>query len=280
MNRNMLSTLSKFLFALFLFSIADTVLYMALDARGPIRALPDSRLYVVGETTPPFEGAPVIPEETDDPGKEAKRLAIINKALSYASDSRNLRLEFHNLKGKMWQGLLIVPPDTPPGAHVITISRTGAPSIPTVDAASEAPSPLMIRVFANSRDYHANFWSLTERYLGIGPWWITLAVIPLAAAMLYLVYREGDLEDERLRREGFGPIYKLAKRKGGWDIIFGLGSRQGVAEGEILSVVDLEGDEVAELVAANVGPDAAKAFLATDRRLRQDYLVTRKRIPS
>ncbi len=280
MNKTALSTISKVLFALFLFSIADTILYMALDARGPIRALPDSRLYVVGETTQPFEGAPVIPEESDDPEKAAERLRIINEALTYSSDIKDLRLEFHTLKGKMWQGLLIVPQDAPPGAYVITVSRAGAPLIPPVDAVIEEPAPLTVKVFANARQYHADFWSLTERYLGVGPWWITIAIIPMAAVILYLVYREGDREDERLRRKGFGPIYKLAKRKGGWDIIFGLGSRQGVAEGEVLSVVDLEGYEVAELVAANVGPDAAKAFLTTDRRLRQDYLVTRKRIPS
>jgi len=276
MNGKLLSALSKILFVLFLFSIGDTILYMALDSRGAIRTLPGSKVYVVGETAPDIGGGKPLPEDSDDPEKAAERRKVINENLTYSTDTEGIRLDFHTLKGKMWQGELTVDKSVKPGAHLIRVERAGESLAGPGLASSEQPAPLEIKVFANSREYHDDFWSLTERYLGAGPWWITIAIIPMAAVILFLVYREGDREDERLRRKGLGPIYKLAKRKGGWDIIFGLGLRQGVAEGERMSIVDRDGREVVEIVAANVGPDAAKAFVATDRRLQPDYLVMRK----
>ncbi len=276
MNGKYLSFLSKTLFILFLFSIGDTILYMALDSRGAIRALPGSRVYVVGETAPDIGGGKPLPEDSDDPEKAALRKKALNENLTYSADTDKIHLEFNTLKGKMWQGELTIDQDVPPGVHLIRVERAGSQLAGPGVTTSEQPAPLEVKVFANNREYHGDFWSLTERYLGIGPWWITIGIIPLAAVILVLVYREGDREDERLRRKGFGPIYKLAKRKGGWDIIFGLGLRQGVSEGERMSVVDRDGREVVEIVAANVGPDAAKAFVATDRRLHPEYLVTRK----
>ena len=76
------------------------------------------------------------------------------------------------------------------------------------------------------------------------------------------------------------PIYKLARRKDHWELVFGLGSEDGIGEGSILEVRDVKGRLVGTVTPTRVTRETAEARLALDADISPYHLVAKPRIPS
>lgn len=271
--RLLLPRLSLVLFAVFLAGLADIGLYLAFDDRDDmVRSLPGERHEVVGKLPAPVANVNILPR-SNDAAQEATRIALLNDTvLSQRGDVPGLSVHFLELRGRVWRGELTVAEGTPPGRHTLSVfprERLG----PAGDHGGA--SPVAVEVFASPRELRHSFTSLTERLFGFGPWWLVTAVLPLAGLLLYAAFRQSARDDAALQAKGFGPIYKLAKARDHWDMLFGLGRDHGVREGETLVLVDSRGRPVGRIVARRVGPDTAQARFGLDMPVSPSHLVSK-----
>lgn len=271
--RNVLSRLSVLLFLLFLAGIVDIILYLAFDAHSDVlRTLPGQQHEVVGKLPEAVSNIYAMPR-TDDSTKETQRIALLNdKVLAFHTETAGLTLHFQELRGRVWRGELHVGPQTPPGRHTVTVS-TKETLHPL--ATGEEASTVLVDTFADAAALRQSYVSLSERFLGIGPWWLVTAILPLAGLLLLHGYRRAGEEEARLRARGLGPIYKLARGKDHWDILFGLGSIHGVQEGETLALLNAKLHRVGTILATRVGRESTEARLGLDADISPFHVVTR-----
>lgn len=273
----LLPKISVFLFVLFLAGILDIALYLAFDARGDLlRSLPGQSHEVVGKLPESVQNINLLPRDRDD-DKEAERIQLLNdKVLASRADVPGLSIHFLELRGRVWRGELYVAADTPPGRHTVQVypRENLAPANP-----KDEPSLVQVQVFATPAALRASHTSLSERFLGVGPWWVVMAVIPLAGLLLAYTFRQGGAHEAALRAKGLAPIYKLARNKDHWELIFGLGSDDGVREGEVLELRDSRERLVGTVTAARVKGATAEARLSLDADVSPFHLVGKAPAP-
>lgn len=197
---------------------------------------------------------------------------LLNDYLRYIASSPEIQIEFLELQGSLWRGVVRAPRFTPGGEITFQAYAKGQPP-------GEKTPHSILRVFDSEERLRADQPSLVLRYLGVEPWWVLAGSLPLAVLFGFLVFRaQGDEEDELIAR-GVAPIYKLAKRKEGWEILFGLGARQGVRVGDELCVLAPDGRAVGALKATKVGPNSSHATLDLAMEIGPDYFVARPDSP-
>lgn len=267
----LLSRLSVALFILFLAAICDIALYLIFDARGDIlRSLPGQTHEVVGKLPESVANVNLMPRDRDE-GKEAERIALLNdKVLTYDADVPQISLHFLELRGRVWRGELAIPEGTPPGRHTV---RVFPKEILSPAQAKEDPSQVLVDVFATPAALRASHTSFAERFLGFGPWWVVMGIVPLAGALLVWTFRRGSANEARLRARGLAPIYKLARDKDHWDVVFGLGSDHGVHEGDDLELRDSRERLVGTVTALRVKRESAEARVGLDADISPFHLV-------
>lgn len=269
----LLSRLSILLLAIFLVGVADIVLYLVFDARGDmLRVVPDTRNEVVGKLSESVHNINILPR-ADDASREAERIELLNtKVLAQHADTAGLDIHFLELRGRIWRGELTVGPDTPLGPHKVTVFPREALGS---DAPPEEPSVVLVTVYPDAAAIRQSHVSLCERYLGFGPWWLVTAVAILACVVLWRQFLLSGEADAKLQASGLGPIYKLARDKDHWELLFGLGSRHGVREGEVLALLDQKRVRVGQVTAVRVGEESAQARLGFDAAISPYYLVAK-----
>ncbi|MGE4296649.1 MAG: hypothetical protein AB7E47_01350 [Desulfovibrionaceae bacterium] len=186
-----------------------------------------------------------------------------------------LAVHFIALRGRSWRGQLTVPEDMPAGEYSLAVFQRGYPPPP------EAPR-MQVRVFEDMDAYLLNVPSLIERHLGVKPWLLTLGSFPFGILLLYLAYREADREEERSRARGVGAIYKLAKGKNGWELVCGLGSKDGIQPGDTLTIIDDRYRCVGTFVPEKVEYDHSVALIPLDVpiRARHQIVVGKDMVPT
>lgn len=271
--RHILPRLSVLLFVLFLATIADIVLYLVFDARSDVlRCLPGEHHEMVGKLPESVQNVYARPR-SDDPDEENERIALLNdKVLAIHADAPGIGVHFQELRGRVWRGVFTVSPQTPPGRYAVTVFPKEQLHPPGPD---QERSMVLVDVFPDAAAMRGSYVSRSERFLGFGPWWVVMAIIPLAALLLVYAYRRAGKEEERLHAEGLGPIYKLAKTKDHWDIIFGLGSAHGVREGDTLSVLDPKLRRVGTLTALRVAKESSESKVGLDADISPFHVVSR-----
>lgn len=193
-------------------------------------------------------------------------LRQINEYLRFTATSPDMGVEFQELRGTFWRARLRVPPNAPPGEIRFTVYVADQP--PT----EQTPS-FILRVFPSEEALQADLPSAAQRLLGISPWAVALAALPMAVFFGFLVFRAMGEEEDALIARGIGPIYRLARRKDGWEITFGLGARQGVGEGDELAVLAPDGRVVGALRALQVGPASSTSSLDLAADIGSGYFV-------
>jgi len=193
---------------------------------------------------------------------------LLNEYLRYTSTSPDVQVEFVEMRGTLWRGILRAPRTEPAGrVELVVYPRTQPPT--------QMTPRYTLRVFDSAEALQADLPSVAMRYLGIAPWWVVLACLPLAAFFGMLVFRATGEEEDALIARGIGPIYKLAKRKEGWDILFGLGGNQGLTTGEELVLLTPDGRVVGSLRAGQIGPTSSRSTMDLGVDIRPDYYVAR-----
>ena len=188
----LLPKLSIVLFVLFLVGILDIALYLIFDARGDIlRSLPGQSHEVLGKLPESIQNVNALPRERDAE-KDAQRIALLNdKVLAYATDVPGISIHFQELRGRVWRGELTVADGTPPGRHTVRVFPKEMLATPPP---SEEPSTVKVQVFATPAALRASHMSLAERFLGVGPWWVIMGIIPLAGVLLVVTFRQHGVD--------------------------------------------------------------------------------------
>ncbi|WP_027366537.1 hypothetical protein [Desulfocurvibacter africanus] len=226
------------------------------------RAMPGDIIPVNGLLEKDVDGAQKtsgFPEERFDP----------NTLLKVTLSNQTVRIHFEELKGRMWRGTLTIPDATKPGEQQFWVH--GRYNSPSTD-----DEVYVLRVFADEASYRADFKSLSMRWLGVRPWIAAASLFPVGILLLGgSFFMTGRAEAQR-QTLGIGSIYKLAKHDEHWEVIFGLGSKHGVREGDRLLVLNASRSPVADLVAQKVRADFSIAQLSLDAKIEPGYFVARK----
>ena len=78
-----------------------------------------------------------------------------------------------------------------------------------------------------------------------------------------------------MRGQGFGVIYKLARRKDGWELTAGLGTADGVKAGEQVVLLSRDLAPVAATRVLSVHPDYLTAKVGLEVAVKPDGYVVR-----
>jgi len=192
----------------------------------------------------------------------------LNDYLRYTASSPEVQLEFLELRGTLWRALVRVPESLPASsADFVVFAKVQPPTKMTPH--------YTLRVFETPEALQANLPSMSMRYLGIAPWWTVVVCLPLAVFFGFLVFRATGEEEETLIARGIGPIYKLARGKQKWEILFGLGGNQGLTADEELLLLTPDGQVVCTLRAEKIGPTSTRTSLDLAVTVRPDYYVAR-----
>lgn len=198
----------------------------------------------------------------------SERLQFMNQILGYTPQNDFLRLKFKEVRGRFWRGTLYVESKAPQGDLVLNVFQHSFPT---------HLSTYTIRIFRDARAYKASLPSFSERLIGVPPWAITLFLFPLGLLLLLVNFLQSGKRDRELQDAGIGPIYKLAKLKDGWEVVFGLGSQHGIREGDILILLDESRNPVGEILADTVKGEFTAALVPLSVTITPHYLVARRR---
>ena len=248
-------------FLVLLLGAADTLYKAAVSEPTLLRVMAGGEAPVSGDLELPLDEVSI-----EEHSKVARGGRALDDYLGFESSSKSVDVRFEELRGRFWRGSVHVAETAGPGEKTFRVFIQGQPR-------PEREPLYSVRVFREAWRLRADLDSLTERRLGIQPWWSIVVMLPLGLLCMFKVYQQSGRDEERLIGSGMGPIYKLARRKQSWEIIFGLGSRQGVREGDRLLVVDREGRPAGHVYAIKVGPDASHATLDVTVPVTPEHLV-------
>ncbi len=230
---------------LFLLSVADTFVSGHLDDPRAIRALPGSRHAVNGTLT-----ATVSSKDE----------------LRYRAASKGLRLAFIDLRGRIWRGELQVDDTINPGDYDLQV-------LDVRQQAVEKPGAHRVLVFDSKAALNASYPSICRKTIGIPPWWLVIASLPLLAGALLLSYLHSVRQEAMLVRQGIYPIMKLSKLKDCWEIGIGVHGEQKIFAGDLLRLLNRSLEPVGELRIHSVRDEMAHAVLDLTADIAPGYFV-------
>jgi hypothetical protein len=217
---------------------------------------------LMGSIKPYAPQSGILGNRIDDP-------ALINEILVYEPAYSAFRLHFLEFKGRIWRAELLTDSGAAPGDYPVRIHQNGVQTDPDMPE-------LHVRIFPDVEALRASQASLFRRHLGIAPWAAAIGLLPIVLLLLYRTYRLADGTVSALQARGLGPIYKMAYRKTGWEILFGLGSDHGLRNGDVLELLDGRHRPVGhEIVAFHVGPESGEATVDPKVKLAPGFLVYR-----
>ena len=222
---------------IFFLSILDTFVSGHLEPKGTYRALPGTTRLINGKLQRPVDSADEI---------------------TYSSDTPAVKIVFLEAKGRLWRGRLEVNQRAKERDYSLIVYLKG--QVP-----DEETPILTVRVFEDRARYQASFKSISQKHLGIPPWWISVVSLPLALVSFGAVYLLSSREEALLAREGIAEIYRIIRRDEAWEITFGLGRDHGIKPRDRLKLLNAEGRPVGDVVVTIV--EAEQSHASVDRWL-------------
>ena len=218
---------------------------------------------LMGSVKPYTPQNAILSNEVNDPG-------LLEEILVCEPPNPVFHIRFLQLKGRIWRAELLSDSGGAPGDYPIRIYQRSVGPDPDMP-------PAQVRIFADAQALRASQASVFRRYLGVAPWAVAAALLPVVALLFYRTLKAADGSVSALQAQGFGPIYKMAYRKTGWEILYGLGSAHGVHPGDRLELLDARRRPVGHrIVATRVGPESAEALVDPSVPLRPGWLVARR----
>ncbi len=258
--KNSFNMVALAVFAICLLSVADS-----------LRGFLESKLIlrgVSGSTLPLSGNLDALPPELEALNTNFKAGKPLGEMLELHADSPFLYMEFLELDGRMWRGVLRIPDGVPVGEYHFTVERMGVTPTPESRA-------FLLKVFSDNEALLKDFPSIAFRLVGLQPWWITLATLPLGIALFYLAWMRSGEEEIALQARGMGEIYRLAKRKREWEVLFGLGRKHGVATGDELLLLNAKRQPVGRLRVTQADYESSTSTVPLDQDIKAGYLVAK-----
>lgn len=246
-------------------AVLDATISRLLTSDNELSALPGTALFASGTLENPVLGGQTSSGPTDkayDP----------NTLLAADGDTQDLIINFEEVVGVIWRAHIEVPVDALPGKRIFWVHERLVP--PGEEAESTS-----LTVFGDEASFRASFHSLFLRFLGIKAWWVAAALLPVSVALLVISFLLSGREEEVLKSRGIGSIYKLARRGGEWEVVFGLGSIHGLQQGDTLALLDEKMNHVADVVALEIRAEYSATLVDGTLPIKPGFFVARTTTP-
>lgn len=264
-NRRAFNRLAVLFFSLFLLSIADLLVYTLSESARVFKVVGGREARIGGKLLQPVDRRLLASFEQQSDRSGAPQIDY-SRLLAYAPQSSRFAIRITAVQGRLWRGTLRAETSARPVEASFQIFARPGP------APAEAPL-YRVHIYPDTASFRRSFRSLSKGFLGIEPLWVPLALLPFALLFFVAAFKAARREERGLQAQGTGPIYKLAKRKDHWEVVFGLGTRHGIQSGQRLQLLDSKWQTVGEIVVETVAEDHSTARLDLSTPVRSDYLV-------
>ncbi|MBU2622395.1 MAG: hypothetical protein KKD92_08780 [Proteobacteria bacterium] len=193
--------------------------------------------------------------------------------ISYKVSSELIRLSIDSIqKGhwfgdNMWQGRIVVSPDSGEGEYSLTVSVDGIKKL-------KPPLNFLIRVHKDYASYRHSFKSFIKRYLDISPWilaaYFFTFVLP---AFVYVFFLSVKIENQ-MAKQGKAVVYRVIKAYDGYEISFSLGTAHGIRTDTSLALLNEKGKPAGTVVVHNVSETDAVAKVGPGCTVKPGYTVS------
>lgn len=214
-------------------------------------SLPGSRKAVSGP----------LPEKSEHPGE-----------LTYRSNSKDIQVVFEAVQtgfwlgGYLWSGTLSLGPGIEPGGYLLTVqSKKGQ--------GERSASLFHIEAYRDLTSLQKDSKSFFLRTLGISPWRAALFFIPFIMATFGVVFFLSYKIEILLAEQGEAEVYRIRKEQDGFEIFFGLGSKQGIRPGTGLTLINKQGGPVASITAREVFEGYSTALVDPELNVRPGFMI-------
>jgi hypothetical protein len=255
-------------FILFLLTVVDSICFALFESKTVFKVIAGGQIPISGKLVKPVD-VRNIPKRGTGGEFDPQGVQRLNRLLTYEPSQRGYYIQFTGLEGRIWHGLLQIESSALPGEFGFNVFASDNPPV------SAESSAYRVIIYPDLETYRRSFFCLSKRWLGINPWWLSLLFLPVSILFFIAVFRATAIEDAKLQANGIGPIYKLAKRKEHWEVIFGLGHRHGVQPGDTLLILDPKRQPAGQLPVEQVHADYSTARVSLEERIRADYLIAR-----
>ena len=202
-------------------------------------------------------------------GKSSKRIESIRQ-LSYTVSTNDIVLHFTGAESSVWHhawnGILEIGSSVEPGDHTLFVSCQA--EIP-----EKRITQYKIVVYKDYLTYKDHIKSYIRRYLGVCPWWIFLGILPFFGLCFGIAYYLSDQKAALMATSGRSEITKLKLSEENWLISFGLGSKHGVKQDDIVSIYSPDGAKIGTVKVKEVFPDVSIATAPRWQKIKPDYEI-------
>ena len=202
-------------------------------------------------------------EKIDNPGE-----------LTYVGNTREIRLVFEAVQtgfwlgGYLWNGILDVDPRIQPGEYTLTVQDKKRPGI--------KPGTLFhVEVHKDLRHLNQKSKSFFLKTLGISPWLVALFIIPFVMIIFGIVFFLSHKIEMLLADQGEAEVYRVRKGDKGYEIFFGLGSKQGINPGSCLTILDKQGGVVGSITPQEIFEGHSIARVGSEMTVNPGFMIRR-----
>jgi hypothetical protein len=251
--RNRIGKTGTLLSVLLLLTVLDGLISRFREPPNHFSCLPGSRIAVSG---PLKEKAENIEE------------------LTYRSDSREIQLVFEGIQTgfwlgeNLWNGRLDIDPLVQPGEYTLRVQTGKKPEI-------KSGTLLQIEVHKDLRQLHQKSKSFLLRYLGTSLWQAALFMIPLIMIIFGIVFFLSHKIEMLLAEQGKAEVYRIRKGDEGFEIFFGLGSKQGIKPGSFLTILDKQGGVVGSVTPQEIFEGHSIARVDSGMTVQPGFMIKR-----
>jgi len=251
--RNWAGRIGAFLCILLLLVIFDALVARFREPLNQFSGLPGDRLAVNGP----------LAEKTNQVGD-----------LTYQANSSGIQLEFKAIQsgfwlgGSQWIGSLRISPVTPPGEYQLIIRPKGKP-------VEKSSFLFRIQVYKDLREWQRNSKSFLVRTFGIYTWQAGLFLLISILFFFGLVYYLSQQTERLLAEQGKAEVYRVRKGETGFEIFFGLGSKQGIRKGSNLVLINQQGETLGSIIAGEVHENHSTALIDPSWAVRPGFIISR-----
>jgi len=173
----------------------------------------------------------------------------------------------HWFGDNMWQGRVMVSPDTGEGEYSLTVGVEGIKKL-------KPPVNFLIRVHKDYASYRQSFKSVIKRHLDISPWILAASFSPLVVpAFVYIFFLSGKIE-RIMAGQGKAVVYRVKKSDDGCEISFGLGAAHGIRTDTSLALLNEDGKPLGTVVVHNVSETDSVARVGPGCTVKPGYTVS------
>lgn len=251
--RKRLGLAGAFFCLVFFFGVVDSVLMQVLKEHYTVDILPGGMVKVNGP----------MPERI----KEISELTYVSENKSLLVDIERIHTGYW-LGGNLWNGRVEASMDIAPGSYRFMVR-------PVEFDQDEAFPIFTALVHASAAEMQKHSGSMINRNLGIMPWWLSAASLPIAVFLFWKVHGVSRQREINLLQTGKAEIVRIKKSGDKKEIAFGLGENQGVRQGTVMTLLNPSGEPIGSFKVALAFDNSSLAIVTQDCPVTPKCIVTR-----